>query len=152
MSASKIIITVIATLTAVVSLTMVTGVAGFAALVMLGQRQYGLRLDHKNIEVYYTSEVTEAEATRFLTYLKENHGNTDKRITFQLDRTTEEFLVRMCAQEFVYTTNQLDDQLQALRDEIQAKCFVQEKVVFEACDDKLNTKKTWRSKELQAGK
>lgn len=58
----------------------------------------------------------------------------------------------MCAQEFVYTTNQLDDQLQALRDEIQAKCFVQEKVVFEACDDKLNTKKTWRSKELQAGK
>lgn len=146
MNASKIILTVIATATTVVSLTVATGLAGFAALVVLGQRQYGLRMDYKNIEVYYTSEVTEAEAKRFLQYLEEAHDDSTHRITFQLDRDGGDFVVRMCAQEFVYTTNQADDQVQAMRDEIHSRCFPEETVIFEACDDKLHTKKTWRAK------
>jgi len=145
MNASNIILTVIAAATTLVSLSVAIGLAGFAALVMLGQRQYGLRMDYKNIEVYYTSQVTELEAERFLRYLEETHDGSTHRITFQLDRDGSDFVVRMCAQEFVYTTNQADDQVQAMRDEIHAKCFPEEHVIFEACDDKLRTRKTWRA-------
>lgn len=147
MKASTVIITVLATLTAVVFLTVATGVAGFAALVMLGQRQYGLRMDHKNFEVYYTSEVTEPEVKQFIKYLDESLADSKKRITFQLDRSGKDFLVRMCAQEHVYTSNQADDLVEGMRNEIQTKYFMQENVVFEACDDKLRTKKTWRANE-----
>jgi hypothetical protein len=146
MTAAKVIITVIATATTIVSLTLATGVAGFAALVMLGHRQYGLRMDYKNIEVYYTSQVTEEEAKQFVTYLSATHDDSTNRITFQLDRAGADFVVRMCAQEFVYTSNQADDQVQAMRDEIQAHCFPQENVIFQACDDQLRPKKTWRAK------
>lgn len=147
MKASTVIITVLATLTAVVLLTVATGVAGFAALVMLGQRQYGLRMDHKNFEVYYTSKVTEAEAKQFIRYLDVEQDSSNNRITFQLDRSGEDFIVRMCAQEHVYTTNQADDLVEGMRNGIQTKYFMQENVVFEACDDKLHTKKTWRANE-----
>lgn len=147
MKASTVIITVLATLTAVVFLTVATGVAGFAALVMLGQRQYGLRMDHKNFEVYYTSAVTEAEAKQFIKYLDVEQDSSNNRITFQLDRSGEDFIVRMCAQEHVYTTNQADDLVEGMRNAIQTKYFMQENVVFEACDDKLHTKKTWRANE-----
>ncbi len=147
MKASTVIITVLATLTAVAFLTVATGVAGFAALVMLGQRQYGLRTDHKNFEVYHTSEVTETEVSQFIRYLDESLADSKTRITFQLDRSEENFIVRMCAQEYVYSTNQADDLVQGMRDEIQAKYFMQENVVFEACDENLRTKKTWRAKE-----
>lgn len=146
MKTSTVIITVLATLTAIAALTLATGVAGFAALVMLGQRQYGLKMDYKNIEVYYTSAVTEDEAKQFIAYLEELHHESTNRITFQLDRSGPDFLVRMCAQEYVYTTDRAEEQIQAMRDEIQAKCFTHENVVFEACDEKLNTKKTWRAK------
>jgi hypothetical protein len=147
MKASTVIITVLATLTAVVFLTLATGVAGFAALVMLGQRQYGLRMEHKNFEVYYTSKVTEAEAEQFIKYLDLEQDSSKKRITFQLDRSGKDFLVRMCAQEHVYTSNQADDLVEGMRNEIQTKYFMQENVVFEACDDKLRTKKTCRANE-----
>lgn len=147
MKASTVLITVLATLTAVVFLTVATGVAGFAALVMLGQRQYGLRMDHKNFEVYYTSEVTEEEAKQFIKYLDLEQDSSNKRITFQLDRSGNDFLVRMCAQEYVYTTDQADDLVERMRNGIQTKYFMQENVVFEACDDKLRTKKTWRANE-----
>lgn len=147
MSATKVIITTIAAFTAISSLTLATGVAGFAALVMLGNRQYGIRLEYKNVEVYYTSQVTEAEAKQFIEYLESVHSGEKHRITFQLDRSGQDFLVRMCAQEFVYTSQRADNQIQAMRDAIQEKYFPQENVVFEACDDKLVTRKTWRAKQ-----
>ncbi|MDP1561808.1 MAG: hypothetical protein Q8M16_10560 [Pirellulaceae bacterium] len=147
MKASTVIITVLATLTAVVFLTVATGVAGFAALVMLGQRQYGLRMEHKNFEVYYTSKVTEAEAKQFIMYLALEQDSSNNRITFQLDRSGDDFLVRMCAQEHVYTTNQADDLAEGMRNEIQTKYFMHENVVLEACDEMLRTKKTFRANE-----
>jgi hypothetical protein len=112
-----------------------------ATVLMLGCNSYGTKLEYGKSELYYTKNVTEAEAKKLGYFLNKQGFSEGERKTIQLDKSGDTYQVRMVVGE-----GKLNDEkfLADIQDDAGATSkyiFDGAKVEVHLCDDKLKTLK-----------
>ncbi|MEM7452845.1 MAG: hypothetical protein AAF456_00690 [Planctomycetota bacterium] len=110
--------------------------------VMIFAPNLGECIEVNNSEVYYTENVTEAEAQKLVEFVESLTAETPQEITFQLDKRGDDYLYRMCAQPIAYETDDLDASWIATETLLEQDVFPGANVIVELCDDSMTTRKT----------
>ncbi|HKC64902.1 MAG TPA: hypothetical protein VKB86_14765 [Pyrinomonadaceae bacterium] len=110
---------------------------------MLGCSSYGTRLEYKGSDLYYTKNVTEAEAKKLGDYLVKNEFFTDqnKGGTAQLDKSGDTYQFRMVVKEGVAIDDKLVALFGSIARQISKDVFNGAKVEVHLCDNNLKTLK-----------
>ena len=100
---------------------------------------YGTKLDFNGGELYYTDNVTEADAKKLGDYLVKSGFFDGRKITVQLDKSGSTYQFRM----FVVKEKQNDDAtmilMKAFAGEISEDVFNDAPTELHICDDQLKT-------------
>ena len=117
-------------------------IALLIAAVIIFSPDYGERIAVNNSELYYTDNVTEAEAQKVAEFIDSFTADIPQEITFQLDKRGDTYVYRMCAQPHAYETDELDASWIATETLLQQDVFPDANVIVELCDDTMTTQKT----------
>lgn len=114
-----------------------------AMLAVAGCTNYGTKLEFKKGELYYTSNVTEAEAKKLGDYLlaQEYFDDTETR-TVQLDKKDGIPHVRFVVKEEYQTSPKSIELFTPIGAELSKAVFNNAKIVVDICNDMLETKQT----------
>jgi hypothetical protein len=112
-----------------------------ATVLMLGCNSYGTRLEYGKGELYYTKNVTEAEAKKLGDFLNKEKFFEGEGKSVQLDKSGDTYQFRMAVKEGLdkdaeFLANAQDDALF-----ISKNVFDGAKVEFHVCDNQLRTLK-----------
>ena len=103
---------------------------------------FGTKLKYGKGELYYTKNVTEAQASKLGTYLKEQQFFTDERkISVQLDKSSDTFLFRMVVLDSFLNNPGYLDMARTFTGELSENVFEKKPVVIHFCDNKLKTER-----------
>src|SRR5919199_303783 len=109
---------------------------------MFGCNSKGTRLEYKGSELYYTKNVTEAEAKKLGDYLYKGGVFSDEnKGTVQLDKSGDTYLVRMVVKEGMDKDENYQKLIPPFAKGVSKNVFNGAKVEVQLCDDKLNTLK-----------
>lgn len=113
------------------------------ACLMLSCNSMGTRLEYGGSELYYTKNVTEADAKKLGDYLKSSGVFSDQnKGTVQLDKSGDTYLVRMVVKEGMDKDENYQKLIPPFAKSVSKDVFNGAKVEVQLCDDKLNTLKT----------
>jgi len=118
--------------------------AALAALILAGCQNHGTKLTFKKGEVYYTEQVTEAEATKLGNYLLEQHYFDDaKEKTVQATKAAGTYQVRMVIeQDSLKTHPEYREMFGVFTGMISTAVFAGAPVEIHLCDASLKTVET----------
>jgi hypothetical protein len=129
-----------------------TILAGLFLLAMTSCSNYGTKLDvGDEDELYYTENVTEAEAKELGDYLLDNKilfNNDGKKVSAQVDKDGETMMVKFVVQEQFHDDAEIGNQFQMIADMLSFKLYKGKPVEVHICDDKLKTVKTKKSNKF----
>ena len=115
---------------------------------MLSCNTLGTRLEYGSSELYYTKNVTEAEAKKLGDYLFKTGVFADEnKGTLQLDKSGDTYLVRMVVKEGMDKDENYQKLIPPFAKGVSRSVFNGAKVEVQLCDDKLNTLKTIQMSE-----
>ena len=110
---------------------------------MFGCNSKGTRLEYNGNELYYTKNVTEAEAKKLGEYLFNGGAYaSENKGTIQLDKSGETYQVRIVVKEGTDKDENYQKVIAGFAKGISKNVFNGAKVEVQLCDDKLNTLKT----------
>jgi len=114
-----------------------------AMLALAGCTNYGTKLEFKKGELYYTENVTEAEAKKLGDYLLEQgyFDDTETR-TVQLDKKDGTPHVRFVVKEEYQTSPKSIELFTPIGAELSKAVFGNAKIVVDICNETLETKQT----------
>ena len=122
---------------------LLTVVVCFLAVLVLSCSSMGTRLEYGGSELYYTKNVTEAEAKKLGDYLfKGGVFSDENKGTVQLDKSGDTYLVRMVVKEGMDKDENYQKLIPPFAKGVSKNVFNGAKVEVQLCDDKLNTLKT----------
>lgn len=109
---------------------------------LLGCSSLGKRLDFKNSQVYYTSNVTEDEAKGYGNYLVQTGLITDNgKMNTQLDKSGDTYIAKFVALNGVENNDEFIAAMKKLEQGLSKDVFHSGKVEIRLCDNKWNTLK-----------
>lgn len=117
----------------VMMLLLVGGLAGCA--------DYGTKLDFKDTEVYYTKNVTEAEAKKFGEYLIKEDMASGKKSSIQLDKSGSNYQVRMVIDPAKVNDPDTQAAFKSLAGQFSDEVFNKAATEVHLCDDSFKTVK-----------
>lgn len=119
-------------------------VVAIAAMFMVACNNYGKKKAFGQGDLYYTENITEAEADSAGKFLKDmGYLSDDKETSIQLDKTDSVYKIRLVVQEqFQEKDSSLDFSFSALGTMASLRVFDGKPVEVELCDERLNTKRT----------
>lgn len=123
----------------------------FFLTALISCSNYGSKLTFNNGELYYTNNVTEAEANRLGEFLVQDGFFSGNTISVQLDKSGDTYLFRMVSQEGVENDPTYLALAEAYTGTLSEKIFNGSPVDFHFCDTSLKTKKEVKYKPLPAG-
>jgi hypothetical protein len=109
---------------------------------------FGKKLIFNNGELYYTSNVTEAEANTLGEFLVQDGFFAGETISVQLDKTGDTYLFRMVSKEGVENDTSFLALAETYTGMLSEKIFNGAPVDFHFCDTSLKTKKEIKYKPL----
>ena len=110
---------------------------------MFGCGSKGTRLEYKGSELYYTNNVTEAEAKKLGDYLYNGGVFSDEnKGTVQLDKSGDKYLLRMVVKEGIDKDENYQKLIPLFAKGVSKNVFNGAKVEVQLCDSNLNTLKT----------
>ncbi len=112
-----------------------------ATVLMLGCNAYGTKLEYGKGELYYTKNVTEAEAKKLGDYLTKIKFFEGDGKTVQLDKSGDTYQFRMVVKEGLDKDEKYITASQEAAVEISKNVFEGAKVEVHLCDNKLKTLK-----------
>lgn len=109
---------------------------------MLGCSSYGTKLEFNGSQVFYTKNVTEAEAKKLGDYLVKGEFFSDQnKGTVQLDKSGDTYQFRMVVKEGVAIDDKLVALFKTVATELSKNVFNGAKVEIHLCDSNLKTLK-----------
>lgn len=102
---------------------------------------HGTKLDFNGLELYYTGNVTEAEAKKLGDYLVKEQGFSGKKATIQLDKSGATYQVRMVILPEKQNDTAYHEILKAFVGQVSASVFNNAATEVHICDDQLKTLK-----------
>jgi hypothetical protein len=114
---------------------------GIALLRIASCNNYGKKLTFNGGEVYYTDQVTEADAKKLGEYLVKEKFFDGTRKTIQLNKAGSTFEVRMVVKKDTEKAPTTVTTFTAVAQELSREVFSGAKVVIHLCDDHLKTLK-----------
>jgi hypothetical protein len=113
-----------------------------ASLLAMACTNPGTKLTYKKGELYYTSNVTEADAKKVGEYfLKENYFVDEEERAVQLDKSGDTYQVRMVVKEGIDKDEKYVPLFRQVANEISKNIFGGSKVEVQLTDGKLKTLK-----------
>ncbi|HEY8561334.1 MAG TPA: hypothetical protein VIL74_13235 [Pyrinomonadaceae bacterium] len=106
---------------------------------------YGTKLDFNGGELYYTDNVTEAEAKKLGQYLVENGFFGGKKITVQLDKSGATYQFKMVVQKEKQNDEATLALLEPFAGDISENVFNNAPTELHICDDQLKTLKVLKA-------
>lgn len=100
---------------------------------------YGTKLDFNNGELYYTDNVTEADAKKLGDYLVKSGFFDGKKLTVQLDKAGSTYQFRMVVVKEKQTDEATMELLKTFAGEISKDAFNNAPTELHVCDDALKT-------------
>ena len=100
---------------------------------------HGTKLEFNNGELYYTDNVTEADAKKLGEYLVENGFFGGKKITVQLDKAGATYQFRMVVQPEKHNDEATLELLKTFAEEVSENVFSDAPTELHVCDDRLQT-------------
>jgi hypothetical protein len=100
---------------------------------------YGSKVQHGNIEVYYTDGVTQAEADRLGAYLAKTWGAAGGRRSVQIKKTDDGYQFRMVVRKEFQKNENMLKRLQFDAARVSRDVFDGAAVELHACDEHLRT-------------
>jgi hypothetical protein len=102
---------------------------------------YGTKLDYNNGELYYTDNVTEADAKKLGDYLVKSGFFSGKKITVQLDKSGATYQFRMVVLPEKQNDEATLELMKSFAGEISEEVFNDAPTELHICDDQLKTLK-----------
>jgi hypothetical protein len=106
---------------------------------MLGCNSYGTKLEYGKTQLYYTKNVTEAEAKKLGDYLTKIKFTEGDEKAAQLDKSGDTYQFRMAVKEGLEKDEKLIATAHQAANEISKSVFDGAKVEVHLCDNKLKT-------------
>lgn len=117
--------------------------AVLAMLALAGCANYGTKLEFKKGELYYTENVTEAEAKKLGDYLlAQGYFDDTETRTVQLDKKDGTPHVRFVVKEEYQTSPKSIELFTPIGAELSKEVFGNAKIVVDICNETLETKQT----------
>lgn len=114
-----------------------------AMLTVAGCTNYGTKLEFKKGELYYTSNVTEADAKKLGDYLlTQGYFDDTETRTVQLDKKDGTPHVRFVVKEEYQTSPKSIELFTPIGAELSKAVFNNANIIVDICDDMLETKQT----------
>lgn len=101
--------------------------------------QYGTKLVFNDTEIYYTKNVTEAEARKLGNYMVSAGFSDGQRKSFQLDKSGSTYQFRMVVIPEMQNNEQYLNTVKAVAAEISRDVFNNAPVEVHICDDRFKT-------------
>lgn len=112
----------------------------FAALFLLaGCANHGTEKTYNGVQLYYTSDVTEAEADALGNYLIKSEFANGEAKTVQLARTGNTYEFRMVVKKGIESDAEYAEVFKVFAKDISNNVFNGSQVDLHACDDNLET-------------
>ena len=102
---------------------------------------YGERIEIRNGELYYTENVSQEQAQSLAALLDEQFGELENFKSFQLDEADGNTIVRMCAIEQTWQSDDMDNSWLEMEALLEHHGFTDRNVVFEICNEFMQTRK-----------
>jgi hypothetical protein len=102
---------------------------------------HGTKLDYNGGELYYTANVTEADAKKLGDYLVKEQFFSGKKVTVQLDKSGATYQVRMVIIPEKQNDAAYHEILKAFAGQVSASVFNNAATEIHVCDDSLKTLK-----------
>ncbi len=118
----------------------------FVAYVVLSIEGYGEKLEFNGTDVYFTEEVTEAEAQKLGEYLVEAEFADGGSKSVQLSKRDSVYLFRMVVRDGIVEDSANDVTLLAMTYALSLAVFDGAPVELEACDDVFETLRVYGAK------
>ncbi len=100
---------------------------------------YGTKLDFKDTEVYYTKNITEAEAKKFGEYLIKEDMAGGNKSSIQLDKAGSTYQVRMVIDNSKANDKETLDAMKILAGQFSSNVFNKATTEIHICDDSFKT-------------
>lgn len=119
-------------------------VAAFVGFVIYSMDGYGEKLEFNGTDVYYTDEVTEADAQKLGEYLVSSEFADGGEKSVQLSKRDSVYLFRMVVIDGVTKDSANDISFMALAWTLSANVFDKAPVELEACDNTFETLRVYK--------
>lgn len=119
-------------------------VVTFIAYVVFNMEGYGEKLEFNGTDVYYTEEVTEADAQKLGEYLVSSEFADGGEKSVQLSKRDSVYLFRMVVMDGVTKDSANDISFMALAWTLSANVFDKAPVELEACDNTFETLRVYK--------
>ena len=117
-----------------------------AAYAVISLKSYGEKLEFNGTDVYFTEEVSEAEAQRLGAYLVETEFADGRSKSVQLSKRDSVYLFRMVVKKGIVEDSTNDVTLTAMTYALSLGVFDGAPVELEACDDVFGTLRVYGAK------
>jgi hypothetical protein len=121
------------------------------AMMLFACNDYGTKLEYDGTEVYYTENVTEAQAQAAGKFLEESGFTDGTEKTVQIDKRDDTYLFRMVKKEDLELTDELKGTMALFAVLVSQSAFEGAPVDIELCDSQLKTEHVipWESRNKE---